>query len=76
MSCDTSALLKLYIIEVGSDELKARVLEAEAVAVCRLVWAEAYAVLSRRAREVPEDALVIEQAKAALAADWPHFAAP
>jgi len=29
--CDTSALLKLYIIEVGSDELKARVLEAEAV---------------------------------------------
>ena len=73
MFCDTSALVKLYIVEAGSDELKARVLEAEAVAVCRIAWAEAYAAFSRRAREVPEDAMFIEQAKAALAADWPHF---
>ncbi len=29
--CDTSALVKLYIVEVGSDELKAQVQEAEAV---------------------------------------------
>jgi predicted nucleic acid-binding protein len=71
--CDTSALIKLYIIEAGSDELKARMLEAEAVAVCRIAWAEAHAALSRHARDVPEDAPVIEQAKAALAADWPHF---
>lgn len=71
--CDTSALVKLYIVEVGSEELKARLLEAEAVAVCRIAWAEAFAALSRRAREVPVDALIIEQAKAALAADWPHF---
>ena len=71
--CDTSALVKFYIVEVGSEELKARVLEAEAVAVCRIAWAEAYAALSRRAREVPEDASIIEQAKTALAADWPHF---
>ncbi len=71
--CDTSALVKLYIVEVGSEELKARLLEAEAVAVCRIAWAEAFAALSRRAREVPEDSVVIELAKAALAADWPHF---
>ena len=71
--CDTSALIKLYIAEAGSDELKARVQEAEAVAVCRIAWAEAFAALSRRAREVSEDAWPIEQAKAALAADWPHF---
>ncbi len=71
--CDTSALLKLYITEAGSEELKARVQEAEAVAVCRIAWAEAFAALSRRAREVPEDATTIEQAKAALAVDWPHF---
>ena len=71
--CDTSALLKLYIVEAGSDALKVLVQEAEAVAVCRIAWAEAYAALSRRAREVPEDALLIEQAKAALAADWSHF---
>ncbi len=71
--CDTSALLKLYIVEAGSDALKVLVQEAEAVAVCRIAWAEAYAALSRRAREVPEDASLIEQAKAAIAADWPHF---
>jgi uncharacterized protein len=50
--CDTSALVKLYIVEVGSDELKLQVQQAEAVAVCRIAWAEAYAALSRRAREV------------------------
>ena len=71
--CDTSALLKLYIVEIGSEALKARMAEAEAVAVCRIAWAEAHAALSRRAREVPGDAPVIEQAKAALAQDWPRF---
>lgn len=71
--CDTSALLKLYIVESESDALKVLVQEAEAVAVCRIAWAEAYAALSRRAREVSEDSLLIEQAKAALAYDWPHF---
>ena len=71
--CDTSALLKLYIVEAGSDALKVLVQEAEAVAVCRIAWTEAYAALSRRAREVPEDNSLIEQAKATLACDWPHF---
>ena len=71
--CDTSALLKLYILEADSEVVKARVTESEAVAVCRIAWAEAHAALSRRAREVPGDAAVIEQAKAALAQDWPRF---
>lgn len=71
--CDTSALVKLYIVEEGSAGLKALLQEAEAVAVCRIAWAEAYAALSRRAREVTEDASFIEQAKVALANDWPHF---
>jgi len=71
--CDTSALLKLYIVETGSAALKALIADAEAVAVCRIAWAEAHAALSRRAREVPQDATLIEQAKRALAADWPRF---
>ena len=71
--CDTSALLKLYIEEPHSDRLKSEVAEADAVAVCRIAWAEAQAALARRAREVPEDRPVIEAAKAALAADWPHY---
>ena len=48
-------------------------IEAEAISVCRIAWAEAHAALARRVREVPEDAAVIEQAKAALARDWPSF---
>jgi predicted nucleic acid-binding protein len=71
--CDTSALLKLYILEEGSDAVKAQVDDAEAVAVCRIAWAEAHAALSRRAREVPQDAPVIARAKDALAQDWPSF---
>ena len=71
--CDTSALVKLYLVEAESDALKALAAEAEAVAVCRIAWAEAHAALSRRAREVPADAPSIGLAKQALAADWPHY---
>lgn len=71
--CDTSALVKLYLVEAYSDAVKALAAEAEAVAVCRIAWAEAHAALSRRAREVSADAPSIGQAKQALAADWPHF---
>jgi predicted nucleic acid-binding protein len=71
--CDTSALLKLYVLEAHSDTLQARVADTEAVAVCRIAWAEAHAAFARRAREVQEDRPIIEAAKAALAADWPHY---
>jgi predicted nucleic acid-binding protein len=71
--CDTSALLKLYIVEADSDRVNAKAAEADAVAVCRISWAEAHAALSRRAREVPGDAQTIEQAKQALAADWRFY---
>jgi predicted nucleic acid-binding protein len=71
--CDTSALIKLYIEEKSSGELKAAIIEAEAVAVCRIAWAEAHAALSRRAREMPDDTAVIEQAKIAFNIDWPRF---
>ena len=71
--CDTSALVKLYLAEVESDAVKALAAEAEAVAVCRIAWAEAYAALSRRAREVPVDVPPIGQAKQALAAEWPRY---
>lgn len=71
--CDTSALVKLYLAEAESDAVKALVMEAEAVAVCRIAWAEAHAALSRRAREVSADVTPIGQAKQALVADWPHY---
>ncbi|MHB9118740.1 MAG: type II toxin-antitoxin system VapC family toxin [Burkholderiales bacterium] len=71
--CDTSALVKLYLVEAESDALKALAAGSEAIAVCRIAWAEAYAALSRRAREVPADAAAIVQAKQALAADGPRY---
>lgn len=71
--CDTSALLKLYVEEANSDLLKLEVAKADVVVVCRIAWAEAFAALARRAREVPKDRPVIEAAKAALMADWEHY---
>ena len=71
--CDTSALVKLYIAEDFSELVKSQLAQAEAIVVCRIAWAEAHAALSRKAREVPADAELIEQAKGALAADWPGF---
>lgn len=71
--CDTSALIKLYIAEEHSKLLKAHAAKADAVAVCRIAWAEAHAALCRRAREVKEDSPLIEQARTALARDWPNY---
>jgi len=71
--CDTSALLKLYIEEDYSDLLKTWIAEADAIAVCRIAWAEAHAALARRAREVPKDRSVIEAVKMAFSSDWPHY---
>ena len=34
--CDTSALVKLYIAEPGSDAVKTLCRQAESVAVCRI----------------------------------------
>nr|VFJ98585.1 MAG: PIN domain-containing protein [Candidatus Kentron sp. LFY] len=71
--CDTSALLELYIQGTHSDLIETQIDEADAVAVCRIAWAEAHAALARRAREVPEDRLVIETAKTTLRSDWPRY---
>lgn len=71
--CDTSALVKLYINEQHGDQMRGAVAEADAVAACRIAWAEAVAALARRAREVRADRPVTDAAKAALAIDWPHY---
>jgi predicted nucleic acid-binding protein len=71
--CDTSALVKLYIVEPQSDQMNALVAEAEAVAVVRIAWAEFHAALARRAREVPADAPAVDDARRALAEDWTHY---
>lgn len=71
--CDTSALIKLHITEPGRESVTTAAARADAVAVCRIAWAEFHAATARRIREVPIDQSPIERARQQLAADWPRF---
>jgi predicted nucleic acid-binding protein len=70
---DTSALVKLYVIEDGSEQTHQAALQAEILAVSRIAWAEYHAALARRARMAPEDEPMLDQARSALASDWEDF---
>ena len=72
--CDTSALVKLYVRESFSDELRELAAQAQALAVVRIAWAEAIAALARKVREYPADCAVAETVRARLHIDWPSFA--
>jgi len=71
--CDTSALLKLYVSEEYTDQVRAQAELAQSIAVSRIAWAEAMAALARRARESPRDAEKIELIRTNLRSDWPGF---
>jgi len=71
--CDTSALIKLLINEPGSDQMMESILRAEAVAVCRITWAETMAGMARRQRDDPISGDDIEQARQRLIDRWDHF---
>lgn len=70
--CDSSALVKLYVEEEGTATMSGLVAASEIVAVCRIAWAECMSALARRAREQPQDAKAIGQARQRFVADWPH----
>ena len=72
--CDTSALVKLYILEDSSREMQTLAGAATTIAVCRIAWAEIMAALARRAREFPSDAEEIEAVRSRLRTDWPQYA--
>lgn len=72
--CDTSALVKLYILEDSSREMQTLAVAATTIAVCRITWAEMMAALARRAREFPSDAKEIETVRNRLQTDWPRYA--
>ena len=48
---DTSALVKIYVQEVGSLDVRRQSVEAEAIATSRIAYAEARAALARKHRE-------------------------
>lgn len=72
--CDTSALVKLYVAEVASDQVRELASQAMMVAVSRVAWAEAMAAFARRARENPAESRAIESAKHAFRDDWSDLA--
>ena len=71
--CDTSVLIKLLISEPGSDQMAESSLHAEAIAVCRITWAEAMAGMARRQRDDPISGDDIEQARQRLIDRWDQF---
>ena len=73
--CDTSALVKLYVQEDGTDRVIEQAAASDIIAVCRIAWVEAMSAMARRAREQLQDASAIAQARQRLAADWPHYLA-
>jgi predicted nucleic acid-binding protein len=72
--CDTSALVKLYVQEEFSHEVRGLAAGAKALAVSRISWAETMATLARRVRESPIDAQVIETVRTRFRNDWSNFA--
>jgi uncharacterized protein len=71
--CDTSALLKLFILEEHTEAVVAAAAAADAMAVSRLAWPEFMSALARRARESPRDAPALDQARQEWVARWADF---
>lgn len=71
--CDTSALVKLYVREDGTDGMVEQAGRSDVLAVCRVAWVEFMSALARRAREQPQDAEALAEAHRRLIADWPHY---
>lgn len=70
---DTSALLKLYVDELGSAEMVRAAADAHVIAVCRITWVEMMSAFARRAREQPGDRTALAQASSRFTADWPQL---
>jgi predicted nucleic acid-binding protein len=67
---DTSALLKRYVIEAGSDAMAALWKDASAMATSQILYAEVAASFARKRREEPANAAVLDQALQTFRKDW------
>ncbi len=72
---DTSSLVKLYVDEPGSADVRRLVERAEIVAASVVAYPEARASLARRRRERSLTVAAHRRTKAALDADWPRVLA-
>ena len=71
---DTSSIVKLYLTEAHSGDVRRWAEEAEIVATCRVAYPEMVSALTRRYRggdlSKPDYDLLVKT----FAAEWPHFA--
>jgi predicted nucleic acid-binding protein len=67
---DTSALVKLYIAEPGSERMRELVTRGASVVVSVLAFPEIHATFMRRRREELLQATELEQLQRAFAGDW------
>jgi len=71
---DTSALIKRYIIEAGSDEFRQWVAAAQIVGTSRIALAEANAALARAVRMGKVSSRTAESGARLLETDWASYA--
>lgn len=71
---DSSALVKRYVLEPGTEAVLAEVAAAETVGSSLVTFAEVNASLARMARAGDLDAGEAEQARAAFRSHWADFA--
>ncbi len=72
---DTSSLVKLYVDEPGSAEVRKQVDQAEIVTASVVAYPEARAALARRRRERSLTVTAHRRAREAFHADWPRILA-
>ncbi len=70
---DTSALIKRYVEEAGSDEVAQLLAEARTVATLTLTRVEAYSALRKAVRTRALNESEAEETRAAFEADWPYL---
>ena len=71
--CDTSALVKLYVHEDGTDDMVRETAASDLIAVCRIGWVEIMSAMARRSREQPQEAATIARARNRVVADSQHY---
>ena len=72
---DTSSLVKLYVAESGTDDVRDRVDQATIVATSTIAYAEARAAFARRRRERALRPAAFAAAKRTFEHDWPKYLA-
>lgn len=70
---DTSSLLKIYVDEDGSDDVRQQLAEYSSAATSAVTYAEARSAFARRRRDGTLTAAVFRAVKRAFDADWPQY---